>query len=348
MATKASNVFDRLPDEIIEYIFLLITYSPPIEPSNHTIDLSSGLFYFSYTLHKPYLRCAFKDLTAAERVCQRFYSILRSQAFWRRKCQQDHVVIVNEQLAIKQDADFRRLYFSNPFHPDFNLVAFQNVTSSNEANRHTTSSSMNYIRNSLVPSFFHKLVTQKNPGLEIGVWRPKIDVEKIPIGCDILYDAFKQISPCYVTSYEWASYELANIPLIRQGQEKVPELRTMIEFSICTAGRWDCSYRYKLKLSFSNGHIWNYNKDVNDGDNRWHRITYRYGGYLKGQQPPKVSMEIHGRDGRYWAGNYGTKFAQIRLRLVLRDENNQVEEENEEILKEPEICNHDEYHTIHP
>ena len=100
-------------------------------------------------------------------------------------------------------------------------------------------------------------------------------------------------------------------------------------------------------MKFSDGHTWNRQDDIGNGDNRWRRITYRYGRYAKGQQPPNVSIEIRGKDTRYWAGNFGAKFAQIKLRLILRGENDRDEEEIEEVLKEPETCNHEEYHATH-
>ena len=187
MGSDVSTQFDRLPDEIIEYIFILVKYSPVNQTLNHAIDSSSGLLYYPHTVHEPCLRSTFKDLKSLSRVCRRFYDILHSQTFWLRKCQQDHVVIFNKQLALEQEIDLRRLYFSNPFHPDYNILASKNASDANRKH----------------------------------LWKPKIDVEIIPVGCDILYDAFKRISPCFVTSHYWSTYERENINLIRKGQENV-------------------------------------------------------------------------------------------------------------------------------
>lgn len=188
MGSEVSSQFDRLPDEIIEYIFILVKYSPVKRNLNrHAIDSSSGSLYYPHLEHEPCLRSTFKDLKSLSCVCRRFYDILHSQTFWLRKCQQDHVVIFNKQLALEHEIDFRRLYFSNPFHPDYNILASENATNANKKH----------------------------------LWKPKIEVETIPAGSDILYDAFKQISPCFVTSYRWSACELTNINLIQKGQEKV-------------------------------------------------------------------------------------------------------------------------------
>jgi hypothetical protein len=186
MATNSLNPFDCLPDEIVEYIFLLIVNSPLIEPFNH-VNVPPSSFYFSYNLHEPYLRRTFKDLISLEMVCRRFYNLLRSPKFWLQKCHHDHVSIVNKPLAIAQGIDLQRLYFSNPFHPDYNLLDFND----------------------------------ENQDKKDEFWSPMVSWEQTPIGCDLLYDAFGQISSCYATSFTWGEYRRNNIQLLRKGQEKV-------------------------------------------------------------------------------------------------------------------------------
>jgi hypothetical protein len=189
MASNLTNPFDCLPNELVEYIFLLLTYSPPIEPFNH-VNGPASLFYFSYTVHEPELRRTFKDLISSEMVCRRFYKLLRSQAFWLKKCRRDHLPIVNEPLAIAQSLDFRRLYFSNPFHPDYNLLDLIDTTDGDK-NKFWSSDAQDV------------------------VW------EQNPIGSERLYDAFGQISSCYATSYAWGHYRRDRIPLLRKGEDKV-------------------------------------------------------------------------------------------------------------------------------
>ncbi len=113
----------------------------------------------------------------------------------------------------------------------------------------------------------------------------------------------------------------------------------MIEFSVCVAARWDCASRYNLELHFSNDHIWTYQNSFSNGENKWHRITYRYMNYPSNEMPEYVSICLKGKDQQFWAGNYGTKFAQMKLRLALRGENEMENQESDETLIEPEIFN---------
>jgi len=186
MATNLKNLFDCLPDELVEHIFLLTVYSPPIEPFNH-VNTPSSPFYFSYTIHEPQLRLTYKDLLSLEMVCRRFYKLLRSSTFWLQKCHHDHQIIINESLAISQGLDFRRLYFSNPFHPDYNLLDFPVMNEDDQR----------------------------------ALWSPSVSWEEIPIGCDRLYDAFGRISSCYATSYFWGEFIRDDIQLLRKGEDKV-------------------------------------------------------------------------------------------------------------------------------
>jgi hypothetical protein len=186
MGTNSSNAFDCLPDELVEHIFLLIVYSPPIESFNH-INVPPSTFYFSYMVHEPYLRRTHKDLASLAMVCRRFNNLLLSSTFWLKKCHRDHVSIINEPLAIAKNIDFRRLYFSNCFHPDYNLLAFNTDTQ-----------------------------REGNP-----FWSTSVCREKPPIGCDVLYDSFGQVSPCYATSFNWGQYQRDNISLLRKGGETV-------------------------------------------------------------------------------------------------------------------------------
>lgn len=190
MAANSSNSFDCLPNELIEYIFLSVLYPIPIESFNH-VNHRPSVFYFSHTLHEPYLRQTFKDLTSLERVCRRFYNILRTPTFWIRKCQCDDVSLVNTQLAISSNVDFRRLYFSNPFHPDYNRLDFDN-------------------NNKIIDRY------EQNEN-----WGPGVALERTPIGSDLLYDAFGLLSSCYATSYSWGQYQRNNIQLLRKGEENV-------------------------------------------------------------------------------------------------------------------------------
>jgi hypothetical protein len=111
----------------------------------------------------------------------------------------------------------------------------------------------------------------------------------------------------------------------------------VIEFTVYIAGRRDCSSICHLELRFSDDHIWQYQRTFSNADCQWHRITYRYVNYPENQMPSHVSILLKGKDQRYWLGNYGAKFAQIKLRLALREENETENQESEEIIIQPDI-----------
>lgn len=101
------------------------------------------------------------------------------------------------------------------------------------------------------------------------------------------------------------------------------------------AARWDCGSRCALSLSFSDGHKWHHEKRFPQwNDQKWHRIIYRYGQYT--QYPSSVDVSITGSDTQFWAGFYGIKFAQARLRLLLRTNENQTNEESVVIIEPKE------------
>lgn len=58
--------------------------------------------------------------------------------------------------------------------------------------------------------------------------------------------------------------------------------------------------------------------------------------------PSHVAIYLKGKDRQFWAGQYGAKFAQIKLRLVLREEQQAENQELEEVLTEPDKLNPEE------
>jgi hypothetical protein len=53
--------------------------------------------------------------------------------------------------------------------------------------------------------------------------------------------------------------------------------------------------------------------------------------------PSHVSVYLKGKDQPCWAGNYGTKFAQTKLQLALREEHETHNQELDEALTEPDL-----------
>ena len=107
----------------------------------------------------------------------------------------------------------------------------------------------------------------------------------------------------------------------------------MIEFSVCIAARWDCGSQCSISLLFSDGHRWQCERTFPQwSDQKWHRLIYRYGEYQ--QFPSSVTVSLSGKDTQFWAGFYGIKFAQARLRLLLRTSENETNEENEVVIEQ--------------
>jgi len=116
----------------------------------------------------------------------------------------------------------------------------------------------------------------------------------------------------------------------------------VIEFSICVAARWDCGSRCSISLFFSDGHYRQIDKVFPQwNDQKWHRLTYRYGQYE--QFPSLVTVRLDGCDTQSWAGFYGIKFAQARLRLLLRTNENETNAESTVVIEpkaEDELIEH--------
>ena len=59
-------------------------------------------------------------------------------------------------------------------------------------------------------------------------------------------------------------------------------------------------------------------------DHKWHRLTYHYGRYK--DFPESVTVYLSGKDRQSWAGFYGAKFAQVRVRLLYQIDENEASE----------------------
>jgi hypothetical protein len=106
----------------------------------------------------------------------------------------------------------------------------------------------------------------------------------------------------------------------------------VIEFSICVSPRFDCGSQCSIFLLFSDGHQWQCGKVFPQWhDTKWHRLTYRYGQYE--QFPSSVTVSLAGSDTQFWAGYYGIKFAQARLHLLLRTNENETNAESEMVIE---------------
>ena len=309
--TDASELdpFARLPDELLEKIFVSLGSSPPLTPTNH-VRLGPHSMYFDYSVQQVLLGQMHTEMVRVALVCRRFYHIIKAKQFWEQLCRREHVLLPNQHFPAEFTA-FETLYVSNPFHPSFNL-------------------------------------------LEESQWRKsrsaRSQIERIPIGCDRLYDEFNRLSPCRVTSHMSARFIQRDVQLLATDPSsaevrrfpsrkkaltsrfKIVQLRPLIEFSVCVAARADCGSRYALKLVFSDGHVWT-RKHVFPQwtEGRWYRISYRYGQYE--EFPSTVTVSLTGQDTQFWAGFFGVKFAQARLRLVLRTGDNGANEASVTVIE---------------
>ncbi|CAF4752910.1 unnamed protein product [Rotaria sp. Silwood1] len=161
-------------------------------------------------------------------------------------------------------------------------------------------------------------------------------IEFIPIGSNRLYDEFKRLSNCRVTSYTWGHFFQRDIQLLtdKLSWHDLACLHPVIEFSVCVAPRWDCASECRICLIFSDGHRWECERQFPQwNDKKWHQLTYHYRQYTR--FPTSVTVQLSGKDRQGWAGYYGTKFAQTRLRLLSHTDGGETtNQENETIMEE--------------
>jgi F-box-like len=120
------NLFDRLPDELIEMIFLVSSDKPMSTPYNH-VRLPSNEIYFDYSIHQPLLQRNHQQLLLISQVCRRFYNIIKSSHFWEKKSRREHVLLAEDRFP-EDFIGYDRLYLNNPFHRSFNFLDTFNWT----------------------------------------------------------------------------------------------------------------------------------------------------------------------------------------------------------------------------
>ncbi|CAF2033032.1 unnamed protein product [Rotaria magnacalcarata] len=290
------SYFDRLPNELLEQIFLSLCHLPPVTKTNH-VPITLHSLYFDYSIQQPLLKQTHTDLLSISLVCRRFYQILKSPAFWQQKCLHDYVLLPTQHFPTSF-TPYEKLYINNPFHPSFNLIKENKWTKSQNTNS---------------------------------------QVEFIPRGSNRLYDEFNRLSICRVTSYTWGKFIQRDIQLLsnKLSWNDIACLHPIIEFSVCVAPRWDCASEYRICLIFSDEHRWECERTFPQwNDSKWHRLTYLYRHYE--HFPTSVTVHLSGKDRQGWAGFYGAKFAQTRIRLLFDTDENESNQENETII-EPQI-----------
>lgn len=179
MAKTHDNLFDLLPDEIVQRILSNITENPILTEHNHVRKPANGLF-FDYSIQQPFLKQSHAALMKISSVCHRFHMLIKSKHFWILLNRKDHVLSKCVELPENFD-DYEKLYVCNPFHPDFNLILSDNwfkrdysLTSieASPAGAHKLFDQFNRLLNCLVTSYQTAIMKQslklsgENSGLE--------------------------------------------------------------------------------------------------------------------------------------------------------------------------------------
>jgi hypothetical protein len=174
------------------------------------IGLGPNSIYFDYSIQQVLLKATHTDLRHVALVCRRFYQIIRGKQFWKQLCGREHVLLPDQHFPSEFTA-YELLYVSNPFHPSFNFLADRNWRKSKDA---------------------------------------QSQIERIPIGCDRLYDEFNRLSPCRVTSHVPAEFTQRGVQLLsldpRSVEVRHPSLPLL---RYCAIGRSSTVCKSRLKQS---------------------------------------------------------------------------------------------------
>ncbi|CAF1337679.1 unnamed protein product [Didymodactylos carnosus] len=313
------NPFVNLPDELIENILRRISYEPELTSTNHVkcqYDDQTTTYYFDYDIQRPYLLKTYASLFNVMLVCKRFNSIINSNSFWLHKCIDDHVITSHQEqdILIKNDVRFDKLYRFNPFHRGFNCIknscgelgtiAFwdQNIDepepcspeTASENNEPTSLTSESHEENnddsweSDNDDDFDYERMQRNS--------LPVKVEREPGGCQRLYDKYHRLCSCFITSYYWG--QLSQKILFREHQYLYNNIKPTIEFSFCFAPRRDCASKCMVRIRFYDRnnelkHEWRYKNSWPAGIH-WTRVCYYYRKY--NAFPKYATVSIRGKD----------------------------------------------------
>lgn len=240
MAMNTENIFDAIPDEILEKIFLYFQEIPNLTHNNH-IRLSSKSLCIDYELQQPYLKQNHAELLQIAYVCRRFNHIIKSQSFWSQKCFYDHVLMPTQDFTDVK-VDYERLYVYNPFHPTFNFIKPDRWSRPLGA--------LHYI--------------ERFPDQCV----PLLDRFQRVSRCRITSYESPGFSQSNIPLFD---------PSLGQFYRN---LRPIIEFSICINTRRGEHCRSIIELKFSDGHHYEKVQEISRANNgRWHRLTYCYCDY---------------------------------------------------------------------
>ncbi|GMT03616.1 hypothetical protein PENTCL1PPCAC_25790 [Pristionchus entomophagus] len=247
------------------------------------------------------LNAALSDPLLWIELCERDKCVLPSREF--RKNLADNAQNSEDENIVGQ-LDFEQIWVKNPF------------------------------RSNLVPPTLRTLAEmEKEYGWKFSTSGQSIDrssmkVEEPPAGCEPHPD----FERCFSTSYTWGQ-KLITINLVKEG---VPEwildrIRPRIVVSECVAPRFDCASEYHMhaqllrenELFDTRARLPRFRVEKKEWPQwtnpaEWERVEIIFDDYPMGMR--EIGVLSQGKDQQFWAGNYGSKFANLQIRIEMPDE----------------------------
>ena len=135
------------------------------------------------------------------------------------------------------------------------------------------------------------------------------------------------LASCYATSYKWCCREQW-VDLERAGYsaEIMDKLQPVVEITEWYGARWDCGSVFNLRVDLlDEAHT--YSGDPNrtfsfseqTAERRggcFHKVQHQFEGYGKGVR--YIRFADGGKDTQFWPGQFGSKMAGARVRIIFR------------------------------
>ncbi|KAF8381714.1 hypothetical protein PRIPAC_70856 [Pristionchus pacificus] len=268
-------------------------------------------------IHEIAKRLDYATIKAMRLTNHHIYNALSDSLLWIDLCERDKAVLpsiafrrslaehAEEDESRVGQLDFERIWVKNPFRP--NLVP--PMLSTMEA---------------MDREYGWKFASDRHQNDRSGMV-----VEEPPAGCEPHPDIVR----CFATSYVWGK-RLVTINLKKEG---VPDwildrLRPRIIISELVAPRFDCSSIYQMHAQLlKEGEMFDTRAThprrsaVEKMEwpqwttpTQWSRVEIVFVDYPVGMR--EIAVMSQGKDQQFWAGNYGSKFANLEIRIEMPDE----------------------------
>lgn len=144
----------------------------------------------------------------------------------------------------------------------------------------------------------------------------KWKIEKKPIGCDPFPAGIKR---CFVTSYDWCSAEqVINLFDCGLSPNFMKYVRPDIHIEEWYAGRFDCGFRYCLKVTLLNRFLEavdDFVFETTGHTSAWAKVEHVFSNY--DQEVSSILFHHKGKDTQFWAGHYGCKVTGAKVFVTL-------------------------------